>query len=785
MQPVNTQLRFNEDGTPRRRYEIDEAKDRKPMVQVTLGLLLAGAVALIKNVLFPARAEQPAAELTIRDLQPPHIYDDVTSVETDAAITEEPITETIDGDAYSVLQTKTNQAMATPYYIAPRQHFSGLSHVSSNDNHLLFGAVPGQAVRLNGEYRDEVRALFGQGAGGSTALPPSRSLLPDPKTSDNPIKPNNPGDHPAGTDPDTVPKGDAGDPELKPKHVNRAPVVSGPVRLGHTTANHIVVFTLADFLTTATDADADPLSISNLSASSGTVVANPDGGWSYTPDPNTHGEATFSYMVSDGQEQVAATAVLTIDPVRPIGGHDHGHEHDHGPVHHHHNHHHRQSYAGTSLHEHGSHPLTAITLILPSPVSASRPIIGTSGNDLIIGTAGNDVISGGGGNDILIGGRGDDAVDGGRGDDTFVATLYDGNDTYDGGAGAHDTLDLQAIHVTTSAERGSAGQAEAAGEDPPPAHLASAVPTAPCLQTSEVPIQELATSDQSRVGGCGGRDTSADCTVDLQAGTADGDLIGHDRLLNIEDVLGGCGNDVIRGDAHANRLSGGGGDDVILGRAGNDVLDGGAGRDIVDGGEGNDIIIATADRAADDIRGGAGSDTYDASCLIADATIDLAHGCATSSEIEIDCLVEIENIIGGRGNDTLIANNSVNFFIGGHGNDLFVFSTAESIGKGEGHHDVILDFAVGDRIDIHNISSEFAHALNNLYVDSDIRDFVFIREQDAFSKPGELKLVYDNVHDASHILGSINYDAMIDFDLEIRGYHLNADFNFHAAAIAS
>jgi Ca2+-binding RTX toxin-like protein len=46
--------------------------------------------------------------------------------------------------------------------------------------------------------------------------------------------------------------------------------------------------------------------------------------------------------------------------------------------------------------------------------------------------------------------------------------------------------------------------------------------------------------------------------------------VSDDTLRNIENVLGGTGNDTLTGDAAANLLSGGGG---------NDVLDGGAGLD--------------------------------------------------------------------------------------------------------------------------------------------------------------------------------------------------------------
>ena len=68
---------------------------------------------------------------------------------------------------------------------------------------------------------------------------------------------------------------------------------------------------------------------------------------------------------------------------------------------------------------------------------------------------------------------------------------------------------------------------------------------------------------------------------------------GYDNLViaygaEIEDAVGGPGDDVIRGNSLGNVLEGGGGDDVLEGRDGNDVLEGGAGDDRLYGGSGED-----------------------------------------------------------------------------------------------------------------------------------------------------------------------------------------------------
>lgn len=55
-----------------------------------------------------------------------------------------------------------------------------------------------------------------------------------------------------------------------------------------------------------------------------------------------------------------------------------------------------------------------------------------------------------------------------------------------------------------------------------------------------------------------------------------------DRVINIENLTGGSGDDVFVGDSFANKLSG---------KAGSDYLDGGAGNDILSGGAGNDFFV--------------------------------------------------------------------------------------------------------------------------------------------------------------------------------------------------
>jgi Ca2+-binding RTX toxin-like protein len=76
---------------------------------------------------------------------------------------------------------------------------------------------------------------------------------------------------------------------------------------------------------------------------------------------------------------------------------------------------------------------------------------------------------------------------------------------------------------------------------------------------------------------------------------------------DVENLIGGSGNDTLIGSALANNIKGGRGNDIIKGGDGNDVLDGGAGADKLYGEAGNDTLYAK-DTVKDSVDGGAGTD---------------------------------------------------------------------------------------------------------------------------------------------------------------------------------
>lgn len=109
--------------------------------------------------------------------------------------------------------------------------------------------------------------------------------------------------------------------------------------------------------------------------------------------------------------------------------------------------------------------------------------------------------------------------------------------------------------------------------------------------------------------------------------------MGEDTILNVENVLGGQGKDMLAGSAAANRLEGGGGADTLTGREGNDTITGGAGRDVLDGGAGADTFVFAAGdgtgQQGDVIHGFTAQDRLDLSALTGpDATLTFGAGPA-------------------------------------------------------------------------------------------------------------------------------------------------------------
>ena len=199
--------------------------------------------------------------------------------------------------------------------------------------------------------------------------------------------------------------------------------------------------------------------------------------------------------------------------------------------------------------------------------------------------------------------------------------------------------------------------------------------------------------------------TTADATVNLTTNTSSSAQTGVDTLIGIETVIGGAGNDRMTDGAGVSRL---------------------------EGGNGNDTFVMTNDNAADVLRGGNGVDSIDYSAFVADLIVNLGGtnnvlGSGTAGNL--DNINNIQNIISGAGNDSILGDNLVNTINGGGGNDsingsggadrltggtgadTFVYTATGNSGVGAGR-DVIADFVSGiDKLDFSAIDANTATAL--------------------------------------------------------------------------
>ena len=238
-------------------------------------------------------------------------------------------------------------------------------------------------------------------------------------------------------------------------------------------------------------------------------------------------------------------------------------------------------------------------------------------------------------------------------------------------------------------------------------------------------------------------------------------LAGRDMVFGSDgrdNVLAGAGNDMIFGE---------GDDDRLFGEGGDDFIEGGAGNDFAVGGEGDDHFRATAgdgDDAyyGDDVSGGTGTDTLDMSAILADITVDLGtglggRGMAASATSGSDVLWNIENFIGGAGDDVITAGRAVNVMDGGAGDDTYRFLTAA-----DANGDTIATFEPGDRIDLSQIDANGGEAGNGS----------FTLVSDAITAIGQLSVSFETGSDGDFtvIQGNTSGDTTAEFTLKVRGH---------------
>ncbi|MDR7125354.1 Hint domain-containing protein [Pseudotabrizicola sp. 4114] len=458
---------------------------------------------------------------------------------------------------------------------------------------------------------------------------------------------------------------------------------------------------VVDVLANDTDADGDVLTIVGTpTTSDGTVVVNPDGTITFTPNTGFTGAAVVNYTVSDGNG--GTDEALVVIEVGVADGRD-------GVV--------RGTPGGDLIDGSYVDPFDGDVVdgedaIIPGDAPNDDRIVAGDGDDTIFAGEGNNTVFGGNGNDQVFGGPGDDEIHGEDGDDTIDGgggrnviyggdgddvidtrvplplpdvdypglypadtdpennrdTIYggngndtifsgddadrvfgrDGHDYIDGGVD-NDSLYGGAGNDTIIGSEGNDSIDGGRGDDLIFGGLDLSFPDQINIPNDAGDLRPQNNADYITAGL--GNDTiygmDDDDTIlgdegnDLIYGGVDNDLI-----------FGGTGEDTLYGDHGNDTLYGGGDDDSMYGGIGNDLLEGGLGNDLLDGGDGNDVLQGSD--GDDTLLGGAGDDTLEGGF-----DNDLMDG-GTGNDL----------LVGDAGQDTMIGGEGSDTLFGGFSDDL-------------------------------------------------------------------------------------------------------------------
>lgn len=287
---------------------------------------------------------------------------------------------------------------------------------------------------------------------------------------------------------------------------------------------------------------------------------------------------------------------------------------------------------------------------------------------LVVGTKYNDQLYGGPRNDRLVGGGGADVICGGYGNDTV---------DYSGSTGP--------VNVSLDATL------------PPDPHWASNSPSQwslarrDCRQSDSLGTPIV---DAQHPQDCSPNDGGA---ADLDPTTGRRDCVGSD----VENVIGSPYDDVLVGNDPGPYTQ----KAAFFEPRGRNVLDGGGGNDLLDGGLGADVLT-----------GGPGTDTvsYASETKPVNVTLDGAANDGSVDDLNPDSGQgdsvgdDVENIIGGKGDDVLAGSSpnpaanppqtGDNHIEGGPGNDLIQGDGGNDILDGQDGNDILQGGAGTDQL---------------------------------------------------------------------------------------
>ncbi|WP_064709925.1 M10 family metallopeptidase C-terminal domain-containing protein [Rhizobium bangladeshense] len=298
------------------------------------------------------------------------------------------------------------------------------------------------------------------------------------------------------------------------------------------------------------------------------------------------------------------------------------------------------------------------------------PFAGTGNNldNTITGGAAADTLSGDAGNDTLDGGAGTDSLIGGTGDDTYIVD-HVGDLVTEAADEGTDTVRTTLTSYTLGSDVENLSFVGTAAFVGTGNSLANTIRGGAGADTLDGKV-----GADTLIGGAGNDTYLVDdvgdvVTEGLNAGT---DLIKtalstYTLANNVENLLYmGSGNFTGTGNALANTIIGGAGNDTLDGGAGNDTLNGGAGNDIYVVDSASDVVNEAVSAGTDEIR------TALAAYSIA-ALVNVENLTYTGSANFTGTGNAFANTItGGAGNDMLNGGGGADTLIGGTGDDTYI-----------------------------------------------------------------------------------------------------------------
>ena len=315
-------------------------------------------------------------------------------------------------------------------------------------------------------------------------------------------------------------------------------------------------------------------------------------------------------------------------------------------------------------------------------ISGNSSFSGAYNQDSVYGDAGNDTIAayenknlyldGGDGNDVIFGTDiQNTTMVGGDGNDEINFTTLGGNKV-DGGTGNdHISWSFNGSWATNSGNVAAAADTINAGAGDDKVYLANTGYVNDSSYTSQHSLSVSLGDGNDTLTVSYGTPYLKDLNIDGGAGNDVIDLHNSKILGSGTNLIsGGDGNDLIIGGSGRAYLSGDAGNDTLVAGDGNATLLGGQGDDSLVGGKGNDVIYGDAGR--DTIDGGTNGSGVTYFYDTEGVSVNLRTGVNHGGYAEGDVLKNIDSLVGGSGNDTLVGNDNGNLLNGYLGNDSIV-----------------------------------------------------------------------------------------------------------------